>query len=64
VGVTYGFNTRTVNLAETDLPSIARGQLISLKNDLKMSSVRMTDRMSKYHVLDLISRINEALNPK
>jgi hypothetical protein len=64
VGVTYGFNTRTVNLAETDLPSIARGQLISLKNDLKMSSARMTDRMSKYHVLDLISRINEALNPK
>jgi hypothetical protein len=64
VGVTYGFNTRTVNLAETDLPSIARGQLISLKNDLKMSLPRMTDRMSKYHVLDLISRINEALNPK
>jgi hypothetical protein len=64
VGVTYGFNTRTVNLAETDLPSIARGQLISLKNDLKMSSARMTDRMSKYHALDLISRINEALNPK
>ena len=64
VGVTYGFNTRTVNLAETDLPSIARGQLISLKNDLKTSSARMTDRMSKYHVLDLISRINEALNPK
>ena len=64
VGVTYGFNTRTVNLAETDLPSIARGQLISLKNDLKMSSARMTYRMSKYHVLDLISRINEALNPK
>ncbi|MSP85050.1 MAG: DUF5117 domain-containing protein [Flavobacteriaceae bacterium] len=64
VGVTYGFNTRTVNLAETDLPSIARGQLNMLKNDLKMSSARMTDRMSKYHVLDLISRINEALNPK
>ena len=64
VGVTYGFNTRTVNLAETDLPSIARGQLISLKNDLKMSLPRITDRMSKYHVLDLISRINEALNPK
>ena len=64
VGVTYGFNTRTVNLAETDLPSIARGQLIGLKNDLKMSLPRMTDRLSKYHVLDLISRINEALNPK
>ncbi|CAM4124397.1 zinc-dependent metalloprotease [Flavobacterium sinopsychrotolerans] len=64
VGVTYGFNTRRVNLAQTDLPSIARGQLNSLKNDLKMSSARMSDRMSKYHVLDLISRIGEALDPK
>lgn len=63
VGVTYGFNTRKVNLAQTDLPSITRGQLISLKNDLKLSSSKITDRISKYHVLDLISRINEALNP-
>ncbi|WP_426091659.1 zinc-dependent metalloprotease [Flavobacterium sp. DSR3-2] len=64
VGVTYGFNTKRVNLAQTDLPSIARGQLNSLKNDLKMSSARMSDRISKYHVLDLISRIGEALDPK
>jgi hypothetical protein len=63
VGVTYGFNTRKVNLAQTDLPSITRGQLISLKNDLKLSSSKITDRISKYHVLDLISRINDALNP-
>jgi hypothetical protein len=63
VGVTYGFNTRRVNLAQTDLPSITRGQLISLKNDLKMSVSRMTDKMSKYHVQDLISRINMALDP-
>jgi hypothetical protein len=63
VGVTYGFNTRRVNLAQTDLPSITRGQLISLKNDLKMSVSRITDKMSKYHVQDLISRINMALDP-
>ena len=64
VGVTYGFATRRVNLAQTDIPSIARGQLNSLKNDLKMASARMSDRMSKYHVLDLISRISQALDPK
>jgi hypothetical protein len=63
VGVTYGFNTRKVNLAQTDLPSIARGQLNSLKNDLKLSTSGMSDRISKYHVLDLISRIGEALDP-
>ena len=64
VGVSYGFTTREVNLAQTDLPSIARGQLVALKNDLKMSNSRMTDRMSKYHLLDLISRISVALDPK
>jgi hypothetical protein len=64
VGVTYGFNTRKVNLAQTDLPSISRGQLNSLKNELKLSASRMTDRMSKYHVLDLIYRIEEGLDPK
>jgi hypothetical protein len=62
VGVTYGFNTRKVNLAQTDIPSISRGQLNSLKNELKLS--RMTDRMSKYHVLDLIYRIEQGLDPK
>jgi hypothetical protein len=32
-GATSGFTTRKVN--QTDLPSIARGQLLSLKSDLK-----------------------------
>jgi hypothetical protein len=64
VGVTYGFTTRRVNLAQTDLPSIARGQLTSLKNEMKIASSRITDRMSRYHLQDLISRIGEALDPK
>ena len=64
VGATYGFNTRRVNLAQTDLPSIARGQLVVLKNELKIASGQMTDRLSKYHTQDLISRISEALDPK
>jgi hypothetical protein len=64
VGATSGYNTRKVNLAQTDLPSIARGQLNSLKNDLKLSTSRMTDKMSKYHVLDLVYRIEQGLDPK
>lgn len=64
VGVTYGFTTRKVNLAQTDLPSISRGQLNNLKNEMKLASSRMTDRLSKYHLQDLISRIGEALDPK
>nr|WP_315132729.1 zinc-dependent metalloprotease [uncultured Flavobacterium sp.] len=64
VGVTYGFTTKTVNLSQTDLPSIARGQLIGLKNQIKTAASKTTDRMSKFHLLDLISRIDAALDPK
>jgi hypothetical protein len=64
VGVSYGFSSRKVNLAQTDLPSIARGQLINLRTDIKLSASKMTDRMSKYHALDLISRITLGLDPK
>jgi hypothetical protein len=64
VGVSYGFKTRKVNLAQTDLPSIARGQLQSLKDNLKIANSRISDRMSTYHLLDLIFRIDEALDPK
>lgn len=64
VGVTYGFTTKTVNLSQTDLPSIARGQLIGLKTQIKTAASKTTDRMSKFHLLDLISRIDAALDPK
>jgi hypothetical protein len=63
VGVTYGFNTRSVDLSQTDLPSLARGHLQALKTELKSSSLRMTDKVSKYHVEDLVARIEKALNP-
>ena len=64
VGVTYGFNSRTVNLNQTDLPSIARGQLISLKSVIKIASVQSTDRLTKLHLFDLIARIDKSLDPK
>jgi hypothetical protein len=53
-----------VNLSQTDLPSIARGQLIGLKTQIKTAASKTTDRMSKFHLLDLISRIDAALDPK
>ncbi len=40
VGVTYGFTSRNVNLAQTDLPSISRGQLINLKKELKLAAIK------------------------
>ena len=64
VGSNFGSKTKTVDLNETDLPSITRGQLVSLKNTLKSSAVKATDKLTRLHLQDLASRIEKALDPK
>jgi hypothetical protein len=59
-----GLNRRPVKYSETDIPSIARGQLNQLKNQLKAGAVANADRMSKFHLQDLVAKINLALDPK
>lgn len=59
--VTANFNGRRIVIADTDLPSIARGHLIELRTQLK--SATATDRLSKFHIADLVARIDKALNP-
>ncbi|KIX20438.1 glutaminyl-tRNA synthetase [Flavobacterium sp. 316] len=62
--VTARFNRKTIKLSETDIPSIARGQLTELKSQLKVAASLTSDRLSKFHLQDLVSRIDTALNPK
>jgi hypothetical protein len=64
VGVTYGFNTRTVDLSETDLPSVARGELTALKAMIGSAAPRVSDTLTRYHLKDLYQRIDMALDPK
>jgi hypothetical protein len=59
-----GLNRRPVKYSETDIPSIARGQLNQLKNQLKIGAAANADRMSKFHLQDLVAKIAMALNPK
>lgn len=62
-GATYGFETRMVDLKKTDLPSIARAHLEALKGEIKAALPLTTDKMSKYHLQDVLQRIDTALNP-
>ncbi len=64
VGITYGFFNKIVELNQTDLPSIARGQLVELKANIKSAIPRMGNKLSRYHLLDLVARIEKALDPK
>ncbi len=63
-GVTYGFSTRSVELSQTDLPSIARAHLEALKRRIQAAVPKTTDKLSKYHLQDLQQRISVALDPK
>lgn len=62
-GAGYGFETRSVDLKKTDLPSIARANLETLKNQIKAALPLTTDKMTKYHLQDVLQRIEIALNP-
>ncbi|WP_264549962.1 zinc-dependent metalloprotease [Flavobacterium sp. N2820] len=58
------FNGRRIVLADTDIPSIARGQLNELKNQLKLAATASGDRLTKFHLNDLVARIENAMKPK
>jgi len=64
VGITYGYSTRAVDLEKTDLPSISRAHLESLRSRIQAAIPKTTDKISKYHLQDLLQRIKSALDPK
>ncbi len=52
------------DIKNTDIPSIARGHLATLRIRLITASDRSADKISKYHLQDMAERIRQALNPK
>ncbi|MBS1660142.1 MAG: zinc-dependent metalloprotease [Bacteroidetes bacterium] len=52
------------DIKNTDVPSIARAQLVELRTEAAGAAARETDKISKYHLLDVVERIKLALNPK
>jgi hypothetical protein len=52
------------DIKNTDVPSVARAQLVELRAEIQAAAPRETDKLSKYHLQDLAERIKEALNPK
>lgn len=48
----------------TDLPPVARGKLSELKSKLTASLLKSKDDITRYHLQDLVSAIDEILNKK
>lgn len=65
VSIGSGFSiTMGPDLKKSDISSLTRAHLASLRNEIQTASAGTTDPMSKYHLQDLSERIRMALNPK
>ena len=63
-GLPRGLVIFTGDIKNTDVPSIARAQLVELKNEIAAAILKEGDKVSKYHLQDVAERIKQALNPK
>jgi ribosomal protein S18 acetylase RimI-like enzyme len=54
----------TGDIRFTDVPSVARAQLVELRGEIGAAVLKETDKLSKYHLQDVQERIRQALNPK
>ena len=60
---TNGNQTRVL-VSESDIRSVARGQLNKLKKDIEKGVKRVSDTNTKYHLRDAIARIDTILDEK
>ncbi len=54
----------TIDISKSDIISILKGNLRSLKTDITKAMPVKKDKMTQYHLQDIIERINKILDPK
>jgi hypothetical protein len=54
----------TFSIPLSDIVSVAKGTLRTLRSDIKLALPLIGDRMSKYHLQDVLDRIDNILDPK
>ncbi|MEP7277599.1 MAG: zinc-dependent metalloprotease [Bacteroidota bacterium] len=52
------------DIKKTDIVSIAKGTLRNLRTDINTALPAMHDKMTRYHLLDMLERIQKILKPK
>ncbi|NVJ89662.1 MAG: zinc-dependent metalloprotease [Flavobacteriaceae bacterium] len=58
------FGSPSVNVSQSDIKSFARGELNRLKGNVKSAISRAPNQTTKYHLEDVLARIEMALDPK
>ena len=60
-----GFTITTVSSGDkTDIRSVVAGHLTALRTEINAAAAGNSDLMTRYHLLDVSKRIDNALNPK
>lgn len=54
----------TIDNRKSDVISILKGSIRSLKADISGEISSSKDKMTRYHLMDVVDRINQILNPK
>ncbi|MDA9992738.1 zinc-dependent metalloprotease [Flavobacteriaceae bacterium] len=64
-GANFGyFKQSTVNIGQSDIKALVRGELNRIKRDIKSAVSKAPNTTSRYHLQDAIARIDKALDPK
>lgn len=58
------FGSASVNVSQSDIRSFARGELNKLKRDVRAAAAKAPNTTSRYHLQDVVARIDKALDPK
>ena len=54
----------SISIDKTDIKSVVKAHLQQLRAEARVAATIITDEMSRYHLLDIASRIDTALDPK
>lgn len=60
----YYTDYTAINVSQSDIRSIARGELNVLKNMIRSNKNRTSDTLTKYHYEEVLARIEQVLDPK
>ena len=60
----YSLRRTSITISQSDIISVSRAKLEELKNLINKKLPTYRDEMSKYHLKDMVFRIDQILNPK
>jgi len=58
------FKQTAVNISQSDIKPVVRGELKRLKRDIKRGLTTTKNTLNRYHLQDAVDRIDNILNPK